>query len=85
MIQALLANAEFVLAWLVQAAWQAGLLAAAVIVLTWLLGSWVPARWRFALWLVVFARLALPVLPSAPWSSFQLVSVHSVRDALISD
>jgi beta-lactamase regulating signal transducer with metallopeptidase domain len=77
MFQALLDGAEFALSWLIHAAWQAGLLAAAVLALTWLLRSRLQPRWRFALWLVVLARLALPVLPAAPWSAFQLVSIRS--------
>lgn len=58
----------------VHAGWQAAVLGAVVWVACRLLGKSLPSRWRFALWLVVFARLALPVVPASPWSLFQLVS-----------
>src|SRR2546428_68820 len=73
MFHALLTNSESWLTWLIHAAWQAALLAAAVLLLTRLMGRRLDPRWRFALWLVVFARLAVPVLPAAPWSVFGLV------------
>ena len=81
MFSALLSAAEFILRWLTHAAWQAGLLAAVVLALTWILGSRLSPRWRFALWLVVFARLAVPVLPAAPWSVFRLVSAAGTSQA----
>ena len=73
MIEVVLNAAELWLTWMIHAAWQAALLAAAVFVLTRLMGRRLDPRWRFALWLVVFARLAVPVLPAAPWSVFGLV------------
>jgi bla regulator protein BlaR1 len=86
MFPALLSAAELVLRWLTHAAWQAGLLASVVLALTWLLGNRLSPRWRFALWLVVFARLAVPVLPAAPWSVFQFISVsHDATAATVSD
>ena len=73
MPQSLLPAAELALRWLMQSAWQAGLLAAGVLAITWLCGSWLEPRWRFALWLVVFVRLALPMAPASPWSVFGLM------------
>lgn len=69
--------------WLIQAAWQAGVLAALVWSLGAILGRWIDPRWRFVLWLVVLARLALPVVPTAPWSMFQVFagSAATVADA----
>ena len=58
---------------MVHAGWQAAVLGLCVLVVSAVLGSRLPARGRFALWLVVFARLALPVVPSAPWSLFRLL------------
>ena len=57
MFQTLTSLAETVLTNVVHAAWQAGLLALIVLAFTWLLRSRLQPRWRFALWLVVFARL----------------------------
>jgi beta-lactamase regulating signal transducer with metallopeptidase domain/protocatechuate 3,4-dioxygenase beta subunit len=59
------------------AGWQAAVLALCVVAVSWALGSRLPVRWRFALWLVVFARLAMPVVPSAPWSMFRLLPAWS--------
>jgi beta-lactamase regulating signal transducer with metallopeptidase domain len=60
------------LTWLARAGCEAAVLAAAVFLVTLALGKRLPARWRFALWLVVFVRLALPITPAAPWSVFRL-------------
>jgi beta-lactamase regulating signal transducer with metallopeptidase domain len=73
MIDPLLSRAELLLVLLTRAAWQAGLLALIVLALTWLLRGRLDARWRFGLWMVVFARLAMPILPAAPWSVFHFV------------
>src|SRR5207247_7093339 len=75
MIAPLLSRAELLLVLLTHAAWQAGLLALVVLAIAWLLRGRLDPRWRFALWLVVFARLAMPILPAASWSLFGLFKV----------
>jgi beta-lactamase regulating signal transducer with metallopeptidase domain/5-hydroxyisourate hydrolase-like protein (transthyretin family) len=55
------------------ASWQAAILGLLVFVVTRLLRDRLEARWRFGLWLVVLARLALPATPQAPWSLFGLL------------
>jgi beta-lactamase regulating signal transducer with metallopeptidase domain/5-hydroxyisourate hydrolase-like protein (transthyretin family) len=57
---------------IVHASWQAAVLGLAVLAVCRLLGTSLQPRWRFALWLVVFARLALPIVPASPWSLFQI-------------
>jgi beta-lactamase regulating signal transducer with metallopeptidase domain/5-hydroxyisourate hydrolase-like protein (transthyretin family) len=42
-----------------------------VLLVSWVLRNRLEARWRFCLWLVVLARLAMPVAPPAPWSLFR--------------
>ncbi len=79
MIESLLSRAELLFVLLLHAAWQAGLLALIVLALGWLLLGRLHARWRFALWMVVFARLALPILPAAPWSLFGLFPGRSAE------
>jgi len=74
MFPALLSVAEAIFTRVLHSALQAGLLAAMVLALSWLMGSWLQPRWRFALWLVVFVRLTVPILPAAPWSIFRLIS-----------
>ncbi|HEY7326946.1 MAG TPA: M56 family metallopeptidase [Gemmataceae bacterium] len=63
---------EAALTSIVHAGWQAAVLGVVVLVTCRLLGKTLQPRWRFALWLVVCARLAFPVVPSSPWSLFQL-------------
>jgi len=65
------------LEYLIQATWQAGVLGLLVLVVTTLLRDRLQARWRFALWLVVLVRFAIPVVPSAPWgwAPFSIVPV----------
>jgi beta-lactamase regulating signal transducer with metallopeptidase domain/5-hydroxyisourate hydrolase-like protein (transthyretin family) len=62
---------EIALMSIVHAGWQAAVLGAVVFIVCRLLGKSLQPRWRFALWLIVFARLALPVVPTASWSLFQ--------------
>lgn len=64
---------DLVLAAVTRASWQAGGLTLAVLVLGVVLGKQLSAGIRYALWLVVFARLALPVVPTLPWSVPQLL------------
>jgi bla regulator protein BlaR1 len=60
----------FALGGLLRASWQASVLVGLVIVAQGLLGKRLPARWRFALWWLVLARLVLPVGPATPFSLF---------------
>src|SRR5438552_2239409 len=69
------------LAWLAQASWQAAALGLLVFILSLALRGRLEARWRFSLWLVVVARLALPVTPAAPWSLFRLLPAAFVVPA----
>jgi WD40 repeat protein/beta-lactamase regulating signal transducer with metallopeptidase domain len=79
MIASLWLSLEQAVLRLLHASWQGALLALLVLALAWFLGDRLRPRWRFALWLVVFARLALPALPSAPWSVFRFVPLKSAE------
>jgi beta-lactamase regulating signal transducer with metallopeptidase domain len=72
MSAALLSFLETVLVRLAHAGWQAAVLGLLVFLVSWALRGRLEARWRYCLWLVVLARLALPVAPPAPWSLFRL-------------
>jgi beta-lactamase regulating signal transducer with metallopeptidase domain len=65
-----LAHLESAAARMLHASWQGAVLALLVLAISLVCGRRLDPRWRFVLWLVVFARLALPVLPSSPWSMF---------------
>ena len=54
------------------ASWQAAALAAVVWAITTIGGRWITARWRCALWSLVFLRLVMPALPPSPMSAFNL-------------
>jgi beta-lactamase regulating signal transducer with metallopeptidase domain len=54
--------------WLLAAGLHASILAGAVVCLQFALRRWLPARWRFALWLPVVIVLVAPVLPESRFS-----------------
>ena len=56
--------------WLLRASWQAAALAILVLAAQTVFRKKLSARWRYALWLLVVARLALPVSPPSPMSIF---------------
>ena len=49
---------------------EAAVLVVVVYLVTWVLGKRLPAHWRFALWFVVFFRLAMPGALPLPWGVF---------------
>lgn len=61
------------LAWLFAASVKASLVILVVVVAQWLLRDHVPAKWRYLMWLLVFARLMFPVAPQSPLSVFNVV------------
>src|SRR5262245_49554364 len=68
---AILTILEAVLGWLVHAGWQAAVLALLVLLLGGVLRQRLEPRWRFCLWVLVLARLAMPLAPPAPWGLFR--------------
>lgn len=54
------------------ASYQATVLALIVLATTWLFRDRIRANWRFALWLIVFARLASPWIPQSPTSVYSV-------------
>lgn len=55
-----------------EASWQAGALALVVMLITSMAGRRLAPAWRCGLWMLVFARLALPALPPSPLSVMNL-------------
>lgn len=66
---------------LIQATWQAAVLAVVVWLICTAFKERIPAAWRCLLWLIVFARLALPWTPSSPVSIFNLIQRPVVQPA----
>jgi len=64
-----------VLDWVVRTTWEASLIAALVLAAQVALRGRVSARWRYNLWLLVVARLLLPVVPGSHYSPFNLVQL----------
>src|SRR2546421_5600869 len=65
--------------WLLRASWQAGVLAILILVIQWLAGSRLSARWRYNLWMLVVLRLVLPVLPATHWSVHNWIGLPPKR------
>ena len=50
--------------WLVQTTWQAAVIAALILLAQFLLRNRLSPGWRYSLWLLLVARLLMPVTPS---------------------
>ena len=74
MFALLLLDARLILNWLTHAAWQAGLLAMVVLALTWILGSRLQPRWRFA---ALADRVRPPRVAGSARNIVEPVSHHS--------
>src|SRR4051794_13103074 len=68
---------EFVKA-VVAASWQGGLVILLILLVRPMLGVWVPARWRYALWGLALVRLLVPafMLPPSPASLQNIAAVE---------
>jgi bla regulator protein BlaR1 len=69
----LISHLQSTASWVWAASWQATIIAAVVLAVQWTLGRRLAARWRNALWLLVFARLLMPTLPQARCSAYNWV------------
>lgn len=64
--------------WMLRASWQAAILVVAVLIIQRLLRKKLSAGWRFGLWLLVVARLLLPISAESSLSVFNLVAQQPV-------
>jgi beta-lactamase regulating signal transducer with metallopeptidase domain/sugar lactone lactonase YvrE len=71
-------NTHLYFAWLLRVSWQASVLAVVILAVQWAFQRQLSARWRYALWFLLMARLVLPILPSSPVSIFNLVPRHQM-------
>jgi beta-lactamase regulating signal transducer with metallopeptidase domain len=60
------------LGWVLDTTVKGSVVIVLVLVTQAIVGRYIGARWRHALWLLVLLRLALPLAPSTPWSVFNL-------------
>jgi beta-lactamase regulating signal transducer with metallopeptidase domain len=67
-------DAAGILGALAETGGEAAVMAAVVAILVRIAGARLAPAVRYGLWLLVLARLCLPVLPSAPWSPWRLPS-----------
>ena len=61
--------------WLLRASGQAAVLVMIVLLTQWLFKKSLNARWRYALWLLVVARLLLPATPQSALSLFNFARI----------
>ena len=61
--------------WVWQATWAATVLALLVLLVQRVFRHRLTPAWRYGLWLLVVARLALPIWPESPWSVFNLARI----------
>lgn len=69
-------------AWLLANSWQAVVVAGLVLIVQYLLGGWLTARARHALWWLVVLRLMLPVPPASSLSLFNFLSFDAAVGAV---
>jgi beta-lactamase regulating signal transducer with metallopeptidase domain len=62
--------------------WQASVLAVLVLATQYLFRRQLSLRWRHALWLLVLARLVLPILPASPFSIDRFTSPPSLIESM---
>ncbi|MCG8651346.1 MAG: M56 family metallopeptidase, partial [Pirellulales bacterium] len=65
---------DLTFAWLWQTTWQVSLAVLIILCLQFVLRPWLAPRWCYALWLLIVARLMLPMLPASSLSVYRLVS-----------
>ena len=68
-------------AWMWRASWQASVVVLVVLVVQWTIGRRLAPRWRYGLWLIVVARLVMPVCPPSTISIFNLLPFASREDS----
>lgn len=60
--------------WVVSSSLQASVLAGLILLVQWLFRKRLPARWLYALWLLLVVRLLMPFVPESPTSVFNLTN-----------
>jgi hypothetical protein len=80
------ANLAAFLQWLLKATLQGSLLICLILLIKAILRDRLPARWHYALWLVLLLRLALPWAPPSRISIYGLIpgsfSLHDAASGL---
>src|SRR5437867_13120509 len=61
--------------WILQATWQAAVLAGLILLAQWMLGKRLSPGWRYGLWLLLVFRLLMPVAPQSAFSIFNLAPI----------
>ena len=67
--------------WVLHATWSASILIALILLIQGLLRDKLARRWRYALWLLVVVRLALPVSPGSAVSVFNFAKLEAAKPA----
>lgn len=69
--------------WVLKASWQGAVLIVLVLLVQWVFGKQLNARWRFNLWGLVIIRLLLPFSPESAWSVFNVFKTAPVVAATV--
>src|SRR5512144_1687194 len=69
--------------WVLQASWQASVLIVLVLLAQLLFGRWLTARGRAVLWLLVMARLLLPLSPGSAVSLFNVARPEKAAPVVV--
>lgn len=67
--------------WLGRASLQASVVVVLVLVINTIFRATLPRRWSYLLWMIVVARLVLPIGPAAPFSVYNLGNFMAVESA----
>ncbi|HEY3853936.1 MAG TPA: M56 family metallopeptidase [Verrucomicrobiae bacterium] len=76
-------NASPFFDWLARTSWQASVLVLLVLGAQRLFRGRLNARWQYALWLLVVARLAMPSLPASSWSVFNVLHYSPAQKEIL--
>ena len=63
---------EEVFRWILQTTWQTTILVGLILLAQWLLRRRLAPAWRYGLWLLLIARLLMPVVPPSGFSIVNL-------------
>lgn len=71
--------------WLMETSWQVAVLVVVIATLQRIFGRWMSPGARYAMWMLVAVRLAIPLLPASPSSVYNLLSAPSAAPSAIQE
>src|SRR5262245_43061977 len=68
--------------WVFETTWQAAVLVGLVLLAQWLFRKRLSPAWRYAIWLLLVARLLMPSLPKTSFSVFNMARLELQRSRI---